>query len=227
MSFLFRSLLSALVVFFNIKYFFKLLLDQTMSGFDPAFLAKYSKEKYEDIMQASIECSQNEAGGILAAPTGPAVSFGVGPMSGAPTFSFGVQPSTPTFGVSPSFGVTAATAFGFAAAPTFGVAQPPGASLKRKRNDGEGRINEDGDSSSKVLTNGSNMAGQLGFKTAEEEEDDVENGDYCDEKEFPSIIEGLDNVVRVAAGGMHNLVLNSSGKVFIMNKQNPTLHPLS
>jgi len=231
-----------------------------MAGFDPSFLAKYSKNRYEEIMQASEESCKAESGGILSAPApgGGAALFGV---SASPVASpmFGIQPAAPTvsFGVSPapaaaSFGVPSpapAASFGVqaSAAPMFGVT-PTTVDKKRKREDPEDQdaVGDDRETvrnfvrrfeisnrdlelvgygkaeqrkrfwaaDSKVLTNGSNMSGQLGFKTAEEEEDDLDQGDYVEEKQFPSHIEDLSSIVRVAAGGMHNLVLDKDGQVF-------------
>merc|ERR1711957_469291 len=101
-------------------------------GFGAAFLAKYSAEKYDEIMKASEEACQNEKGNLVAASAAPVASFGVS-SGAAPAFgasadakpSFGVSPGAPAFGVSPG-----APAFGVSAdaKPAFGVS-PGGASF--------------------------------------------------------------------------------------------------
>jgi len=57
---------------------------------------------------------------------------------------------------------------------------------------------------------GSNEVGQLGFRTAEDEDDETN----IEEQEKPEKIEGLAEVVRVAAGGLHNITLDVTGKVY-------------
>ena len=57
---------------------------------------------------------------------------------------------------------------------------------------------------------GSNETGQLGFRTAEDEDDDTN----IEELEKPSQIEGLKDVVRVAGGGLHCVTLDIEGRVY-------------
>jgi len=175
-------------------------------------------------------------GASFGVPTGGA-SFGV-PAGGA---SFGVSPGGASFGVpaggaafgvsadaKPSFGVSNATAsFGVPAASTTEQrgtkrraeddepAEAQGKRIKRSA----GKIpNIDSDNAkeykwsktSNAFTFGSNETGQLGFAVTT---DDVD-GIY--EQETPTALDVLADkqVVRVAAGGMHSVVVTVEGDVY-------------
>lgn len=60
-----------------------------------------------------------------------------------------------------------------------------------------------------VYTFGSNETGQLGFQVAEDEDDE----DYIDEKPKPAMLDGLQDMVRIAAGGLHCVTMDVNGQV--------------